>query len=110
MHDTSGNRVGVERPEPVLHTRDDEDLQTADHDPQLLVLVTVRRNNPAGLELEQGLHRAFTEERPARDTRGELEALDVRQVDELRLHYRPSRSSIVSLRRHFGEALTCSSR
>ena len=49
------------------------------------MLVAVQRHRRARLELDQVEHRALAEERPSGHAGGELERLDVGEVDELRL-------------------------
>ena len=85
MLDAARDHVAVHRPQLVRLAVDHERLHALEHDPELLVLVAVQRNGRARLELDHVEHRALAEERPAGDAGGELERLDVREVDELRL-------------------------
>jgi 2-iminobutanoate/2-iminopropanoate deaminase len=86
--DAAGENVTLERAKLVRNVVDDERLHPAQHDPELLVLVTVQRHGCVGLELDQVEHRSFTEQRAATDARRELERADVVEADELRLHRR----------------------
>jgi 2-iminobutanoate/2-iminopropanoate deaminase len=73
----------------VLLAVDDQHLHALENDAELLVLVAVERHDRARFELDQVDHGAAAEERPAGDAGGELEAVDVVETDELRLHRPP---------------------
>jgi hypothetical protein len=86
MLDAAGDRVAVHRPHLVRFAVDHERLHALEHDPELFVLVAVQWDGRARLELDHVEHRALTEERAAGNAGGELERLDVREVDELWSH------------------------
>ena len=94
MLDAARDHVAVHRPELVRLAADHERLHALEHDAELLVLVAVQRDGRARLELDHVEHRPLAEERAAGDAGGELERLDVREVDELRL-CRPRHAAIV---------------
>src|SRR5262249_26820198 len=86
MLDAAGEDVPLHRPQRVLLALDDQDLNSAEHEAELLVLVAVQRNDRSWLELDQVQHRAVPEQGPTRDAGHQLEGPDVVEVDELRFH------------------------
>jgi reactive intermediate/imine deaminase len=61
-------------------------LNAGKNDPELLVWVAVQRHDGAGLELDQVEHRILAEERSPADAVSEVEARDLIEAHELRLH------------------------
>ena len=90
--DVPGQDVPLHRPELVRDAVDHEGLHPAQHDPELLVRMAVRRDRGAGVELDQVDHRVLAEERAALDALDETERRDVVEADELRPHARDYRT------------------
>jgi 2-iminobutanoate/2-iminopropanoate deaminase len=85
--DAARDDVSLHRADRVLDAVDDEDLDAAEADAELLVRVAVRGDDGAGLELDHVDHGSRAEQRPSADAGRQLEGADLVEPDELRLHH-----------------------
>jgi hypothetical protein len=84
--DAAGEDLGLHRLELVRLSVHDERLHPLEHDPELLVRVTVEGHDGARLEANQVQHCPLAEERPgAAHSSGELERSDCIEAYELSL-------------------------
>ena len=86
MLDPAGEHVPLHLLELVGDAVDHERLHPAEHEPELLVRMAVQRDRRPRLELDHVQHRALAEERPSRDTLGQLERTDVVEAHEDGFH------------------------
>lgn len=84
--DAAGKNVALHRAKWVLDAVHDQHLHACENDSQLLVRMAVKRDDGAGLELDQIEHRVRAEEWARAHSAGEVEARDLVEANEQRLH------------------------
>jgi 2-iminobutanoate/2-iminopropanoate deaminase len=84
--DPAGEDVALHRPKRMLDAVHDQHLHARKNNSELLVWMAVKRHDRTGLELDQVEHRFLAEERPCADAAGKVEAHDLVEANEQRLH------------------------